>query len=242
MFFKAARRIARDRYGQLKQTTMRKIIITILTIVFSIPVFGQNHFFGLKGGMSWTNVNSTNFISNNDNRTGFNGGLTYEYHLNTKFNLGMDLLYVQKGFTNDIVFTDDTGNPTGEKATSEFNYDYLSFPIKGGLVIGDRISGFINLGLVPSVLIDAKTIEPAIEGIMDKTTYDVTDKVTGFDLGGLIEIGGNYKLKERFLIFTSVAFQHSFTGITNENYFSNGKARHYGMTLSIGLKYALKKE
>ena len=152
---------------------MRKII-TVLTIVFSIPVFGQNHFIGLKGGMNKTNVNSTNFISNNGNRNGFNGGLTYEYRLNKKFNLGIEILYGQKGFTNDIFLTDETGNVTGEKATSEFNYNYLSFPIKGGFVLGGRISGFINFGFVPSFLINAKTIEPAIEGIMDKNTYDVT--------------------------------------------------------------------
>lgn len=30
--------------------------------------------------------------------------------------------------------------------------------------------------------------------------------------------------------------------ITNENYFPNGKAKHYGITLSTGLEYALKKE
>lgn len=220
---------------------MRKII-TVLFIVLSVPVFGQNHFIGVKGGMNWTNVNSSNFISNNDNHTGFNGGLTYEYHLNEKFDLGIDLLYVQKGFTNDMIFTDETGNPTGEYATSVFDYDYLSFPIKGGLVFGDKISGFINFGLVPSILIDAKIIEPAIEGIMEETTYDITDKVTGFDFGGLIEIGGNYKFKERFYLYTSFAYQHSFTSITNENYFPKGKARHYGMIVSIGLKYALKKE
>jgi len=217
-------------------------LIAVLTILISTPAFGQNHFMGLKGGISWTNVNSANFHDNNDNWTGFNGGLTYEYHMNKKFNLGMDFLYFQKGFTNDIVFLDEFGNPTGKKVTSEFNYDYLSFPIKGGFVIGDKISGFINLGLVPSVLIDAKTIQPAIEGIMDKTTYDVTDEVTDYDLGGMIEIGGNYKFKDRVLLFASFAYQHSFASITNENYFSNGKARHYGMTLSIGLKYALKEE
>ena len=224
-----------------KRQTMRKII-TVLILVISIPVFGQNHFIGLKSGMSWTNVNSSNFIGNNDNRTGFNGGLTYEYHLNTKFNLGMDMLYSQKGFTNDIVFTDETGNPTGEKATSEFNYDYLSFPIKGGLVLGDKISGFVNLGFVPSVLIDAKTIEPAIEGFRDKTTYDVTDRVTEFDFGGLIEIGGIYKVKESFLLFASFSYQQSFMTISNSDYFSASKIKHYGMTMSIGLKYALKKE
>ena len=108
---------------------MRKII-TVLMIVISIPTFGQDHFIGLRGGINWTNVNSSNFISNNDNRTGFNSGLTYQYYLSERFSLGIDLLYFQRGFTS----------------------------------------------------------------------------------------------------------------ITNDNYLSNATVRHYGMVLSIGLKYALKKE
>ncbi len=219
---------ADSRYGQLKQKTMRKII-TLLIVLFAVPVFGQNHFIGLKGGINWTNVIADNFLSDNDYRNGFVGGLTYEYEFKKKFHIGLDLVYAQKGFNNDIIFTDENGNPIGEKATSGFYYDYLSLPIKGGFSLGNNFAGFLNLGIVPSLLINAETIIP-------------TDKVTKFDFGGLIEIGRSYKFKERFLLFTSVAYQQSFTVITNEDYFSNGKAKHYGMTLSIGLKYALKKE
>jgi hypothetical protein len=220
---------------------MRKIL-TVLTIFISIQTYGQNHFLGMQGGINLTNVNSSNFMSNNDNRTGFNGGLTYQYYLNERFNLGIDLLYFQRGFTNDIVFTDEFGNPTGESATSEFNYDYLSLPLKGGIVIGDKFSGFANLGIIPSFLLDAKTITPAIEGFQEETTNNVTDRVTKFDMGGLVEIGANYKITPDFLLSATFGYQHSFTSITNDNYFSNGEVRHCGMVLSIGLKYALKKE
>lgn len=220
-------------------------IITVFTIVNSIiiiPVFGQNHFIGLQGGINLTNVNSSNFSSNNDNRTSFNSGLTYQYFLNEKFNLGIDLLYFQRGFTNDIVYTDESGNPTGESATSEFNYDYLSLPLKGGIVIGDKISGFANLGIIPSFLLDAKTTTPAIEGFQEETTNNVTDRVTKFDLGGLVEIGACYKITPDFLLSATFGYQHSFTSITNDNYFSYAEVRNYGMIWSIGLKYALKKE
>ena len=220
---------------------MRKIL-TALILISTVPVFGQNHLVGLKGGINWTNVNSSNFISNNDYRAGFNGGLTYEYRLNSHFNLEIDFFYFQKGFTNDIIFTDEFGNPTGEKATTVFNYDYLSVPIKGGFLIGNKISGFANIGIVSSILINAETVEPKIEGVVDEKTTNVTDLVTKFDFGGLIEIGGQYKFGERFLIFTSFIYQYSFTTISNDNYFKNSKIRHYGMSLSAGLKYVLKKE
>lgn len=220
---------------------MRKVI-TILIIMISIPAFSQNHFFGIKGGVNLTNVNSTNFIKNNDYRTGYNSGLTYEYKLNDRYNLGVDLLYFQKGFTDDIIFTDEFGNTIGEKATSKFNYDYLSLPLRGGIEIGDKFSAFANLGIVPSLLVDAKTIIPGLEGYAEETTYDVKDGIKKFDLGGLVEIGASYNLTTDFLLSATIGYQHSFTSIATDNYFSDSEIRHYGMALSIGLKYALKKE
>jgi hypothetical protein len=217
---------------------MRKLIVALI-LISTIPVFGQNHIIGLKGGVSLTNIHSSNFLSKVDNLTGFNGGLSYEYRFENHFNLGIDFLYFQKGFTNDIIFTDDYGIPTGEKATSYFKYDYLSLPVKGGFFIGDKISGFLNIGLVPSILINAKTTAPGIIGSDYEETNEVTDIVKKLDFGGLIEIGGSYKFGDKFLIFTSFAYQQSFMSITNTDYFSSSSIKHYGMTMSIGLKYIL---
>lgn len=217
---------------------MRKII-PVLLILFAIPAFGQNHFIGLKGGVNWTNVISENFLNNNDYKNGFVGGLAYEYEFKKKFHIGLDLVYAQKGFKNDVVFTDMYGNPIGEKVTSHFNYDYLSLPLKAGFSLGNSFAGFLNIGVVPSLLINAKTIMSQFNNPNDNTV-DVTDKVTKFDFGGIVEIGGSYKFRERFLLFTSFAYQQSFMTFTNENYFSNGRARHFGMMLSVGFKYVLK--
>lgn len=220
---------------------MRKILIVIISLS-SLPVFGQNHFVGLKNGINWANVNSSNFLNDNDNRRGYTGGLTYQYSLNEKFNLGLDLLYSQRGFTNDIVFTNEFGTPTGERATVNFDYDYLAIPLKGGIVIGDTFSGFANLGIVPSILLDATTTTPAIEGFQERTTINITDRVNKFDLAGLAEIGANYPINSNFLLSASLGYQHSFTSITNDNYFSGSEIRHYEIVLSFGIKYALKKE
>ena len=215
-----------------------KNLTLIMLLIFPLPVVGQNHFLGLKGGVNWTNATST-FLVDNNNRTGFSGGLTYEYRLKKHFIIGADLLYLQNGFTNDITFTDKNGNPIGEKGRSDFNYDYISFPLKGGFIMGNRIEGFVNLGIVPSILIDAKTVVPTFDG---HETFNVTDRVTKFDFGGLIEIGGNFKFNDRLFLLTSLTYQHSFTTLTNPDYFADDKITLYGMTLSIGLKYALAKE
>ena len=197
-----------------------KQITTLLIVLSTIPVFGQNHFIGLKGGINWTNTISTSFIGNNEFRNGITAGVTYDYKFKKKFHLGLDLVYAEKGFKNDIIFTDDTGDPIGEKSTSDFNYDYLSLPIKGGFTVGNNFAGFLNLGIIPSWLIKSEMIISTSDH--DREAFDVTDNVTKFDFGGLIEIGMSYKFQERFLLFTSFTYQQSFISITNENYFSNG--------------------
>jgi hypothetical protein len=218
---------------------MKKIYLALL-LLSTIPAFGQNQLIGLKGGVSFTNVFSEDFLSENDFRNGFMTGLTYEHKLKNKFSIELEISYFQKGFRNDIIFTDVNGSPTGEKHTSVFNYDYLSLPIKGGYSIGNKISGFINLGIVPSFLVNARAEIPAI-GTLPEEKVNITDRVTSFDFGGLAEIGLSYKLQEQFLIFTSVSYQQSFLSITNDDYFKESKAMHYGMTIAIGVKYALKK-
>jgi hypothetical protein len=103
-----------------------------------LKVAGQNHLIGVKGGVNSTNITSSNFISQSDSRTGPTAGLTYEFLFKKHFSIGADLIYNQRGFTNDLVFTDNLGNPTGEKYTTTFDYDYVSLPIKTGFNIGTK--------------------------------------------------------------------------------------------------------
>lgn len=215
-----------------------KKIIALVFILSSIPVFGQNHFIGLKGGINLTNIVSDNFLSKSGFRNGFTGGFTYEYQFENKFNVGLDFLYAQKGFTYDLIFTDELGNQFGPGLRTQYNHDYFSLPIKGGYSIGRDFKGFLNLGVVPSFLISAQEIVPGI-GSVNGSFFDVSNGVRKFDFGGLIEIGGNYQLEERFSLFASVAYQQSFTSIIEGDSNSSWSARHHGMTVSAGIKYAL---
>lgn len=219
---------------------MRQIII-IITIFLSTQVSGQNHFIGIQCGVNWTNVITDDFLPDRENRIGFNGGLAYEYHFDGPLFLGTALIYAQKGFTNELQFTDEFGN-TISTETFEFNYDYVSIPIKIGVQFGNQFSVFGSLALVPSILVNAETIEPAIEGVQEKQVNDITDRVTTFDFSGIVEIGAKLDLSERSNLFTSVGYQRSFSTITNEDYFADENIFHQGIIISLGLKYAIKKE
>lgn len=223
---------------------MKNTLLIILAIS-TLKVAGQNHFLGVKGGANSTNITSINFSSQNDARTGLTAGLTYEFLIKKHFSIGADLIYNQRGFTDDLIFTDNLGNPTFEKYKIKFNYDYISLPVKTGFNIGTKLFGFTNIGVIPSLLVDAKTIAPTFDTdgkLTGKETFDVTNQVSKFDFAGLVEIGGGYKLNGRYWLFTSLSYQYSLTTITNSDYFANSKIRHNGMNLTIGLKCALTKE
>jgi len=215
---------------------------SILTLLIAFPVFSQNHFIGIKGGINWTDVQRTNLPVNNGARQGFHSGLTYQYSLTKNHNIGLDFLYFQKGFSNKFIFTDESGNPTGENASFWYNYDYLSFPITWGYEIGDQFSAFANVGIVPAYLINANVITPEIEGIVEGGTNYTTDKVNRFDLGAMLEMGAKYRILPQLLVKASFGIHHGITSVTNVDYFKNSEIRHKGMRFSIGVMYGLKRE
>jgi len=153
------------------------------------------------------------------------------------------IIYNQRGFTEDFDI-----NFGLDRGLCKFNYDYLSFPVKIGLNRGRKIYGFLNTGLIPSILINAWATEPYYSNheYSGMETTNVKSKVTKFDIAGLVEIGGGYKFKDKYLLFTSFVFQRNFTKITNADYYSlshsTGSERHYGFTLTLGLKCALTKK
>lgn len=222
---------------------MKRTIIIILTLT-TLNVVGQNHFIGIKGSTNWTNISSSNIFNETDYRSGLSGGLTYEYLFKTHLSLGADFIYNQRGFSDNIILIDMFGNSTGEKAKYKYNYDYLSIPIKTGYNIGNTLYSFANIGLIPSLLVNAKTISDEINTdgkVVDSYISDLTDKVTKFDLAGLLEIGGGYKFKNGYWLYSSIGYQQSFTTITNSEYFANSKIRHNGIIITVGIKYALTK-
>jgi hypothetical protein len=219
---------------------MKKFLLLLLTIT-TLTVNGQYSLLGLKGGGKLSNTTSSIFKDHN-NRTGIVIGLTFDYIIKNNFSAGIDINYNQRGFTTNAVLTDDYGNPIG-KTNTKFYYDYITLPLKAGYIFGKTIYGFASIGFTTSLLIDAKHIESAnLNGtIISDENINVTDKVNKLDFGGLAEVGGGYKIKERYWLFMSLSFDKSFSTISNSDYFADSKIRHYGMSLNLGLRYKLTK-
>ncbi|MDR2145810.1 MAG: PorT family protein [Tannerella sp.] len=224
--------------------TTKKIFLLLLTFT-SITVNGQNHFWGVKSGVNYTNITAKNAFGDEDFRTGLIVGITYDYFFRKHFSIGADVVYNQRGSMPNIIYDDNSGSPTGQKGIFKLNYDYVTVPLKVGYNYGTTFYRFANIGLTPSILVDAKTFIPSIvpaETVLPAEIHNVKNRVNQFDIGGFVEIGGGYKFQNRLWGFLSFSYQHSLTTFTNLDYFANIQARHYGISVNLGLKYALSGE
>jgi len=221
---------------------MKKLLL-IICLLFTSLIVAQEHFIGIKGGTSWTDVNTRNVFfgrpGSEEMRNGFNAGIAYEYHMDNRFNIGVDLLYSERGFSQFIDQTDGNGTPLPGVQNTEYNFDYLVVPIKGGVSFGNKLSGIANVGLTPAILISSFVISPEVPGLREEQRRKLTNLAARFDIGVIFEVGGDYEIVDGIHIFSTVGYQTSFTSLTTDEFAANGEARHYGIQLFLGAKYQL---
>jgi hypothetical protein len=112
-----------------------------------------------------------------------------------------------------------------------------------GYEMGGKLKIIPRIGIIPSVLIQAKMITPKFDShgnVTGHETIDAGDFVSKFDFGGLIELGFERSLSDKLLLCPSLTYKHSITTFSNADYFDGGKMRHYGLSIAVGLKYQLK--
>ncbi|WMJ72191.1 porin family protein [Cytophagaceae bacterium ABcell3] len=220
---------------------MKYFLLGVL-VAIALEATAQNQFIGIKGGVNHTNVNFRDLDAQPNFRTGVSAGMTYEYLLTDRFSLGVDLIYNQRGYTEDIILTDWNGNMLIHDLI-RYNIDYASIPIKVGFNTGNKLYAFTNVGLIPSFLVSATLVEPRFTSQWGqvRTTgtdrHNITSELANFDLAGFAELGAGYKYMNNYWLFTSFSYQTSFNSFANPKHHQGNRITHYGMTLSVGMKY-----
>lgn len=223
---------------------MKKLIL-FLFIVSSITTSGQDKLVGLQAGINMTNISKQRFDSNTNSQTGLHVELNYENQLTKHFSFSTGLLYTQYGFDIPVQRFDNVGNPLSDGYAWTYRFDYLKVPIKVGWHFGNSIYGFGNIGFAPGVIMYAETYKPSFSGPIfsdPEETIIETSNVRRYDVSGLAELGGGYKLNEQFRIFGLLGFQHSLTTFSTPFYFNPSNLWHYGFSFSVGAKYKLAKK
>ena len=219
---------------------MRQTLIFLFILISSVA-FGQKHLIGIQGGLSFTNFTSKESFENTSRRTGFIGGVTYDFMLTEKYRIGVDILYSQQGVKDKFILTNDNDVFIGEEKT-EMNYDYLSLPIKFGYELGEKIKMIPKIGVVPAFVLKAEITTPTFDGngiVTGKETIDHIDYVSKFDFGGIVELGIETDLTKNIIFCSNLNYKHSLTTFSNSDYFEGQNMRHYGFSIAVGLKYKL---
>lgn len=221
-----------------------KHTLFIAFLIITLDVAGQKHFVGGQGGVNITNILPYQEIES-EYKTGISSGLSYDLLLKKHFSLGTGLLYNQRGFIHDLVYTDENADSLGI-VTNVFSYNYISLPIKTGLTLGNKLNAFFNIGVMPSFLVNANQKAPQLNNdgtIRDKITIEENSSIRKFDLAGLAELGVSYKFFNSYCLFTACTYQQSLTAVRNSAFFSDrSDLRHRGWMLTLGMRYQLSKE
>lgn len=222
----------------IKSARAASLLLAIAALLLITQVSGQNHYIGVKAGYISSNISSSEDVMEDTKaRNGLVAGLNYEYNFLKFFSAGAEVLYEQRGWNQEIIYTNEIGLEIGE-GTIEYNYDYVSIPLKAGVILGNRLSVYANLGVVNSFSLSSEVTIPYPDGSYSKE--DMTEHVNTYDIAGLIDLGGSLKFAGRFKIYLNLNYQHSFSAF-NIAYFSNTELRHYSFSATTGLKYALRK-
>jgi hypothetical protein len=219
---------------------MKKILIIIL-VCTTYKSYGQNHFVGAEAGIHWASIASKDFIEKPNYKTGFTGGLSYEYFLNKNVSVSAGIAYNSRGYATKVM-ADTAGNLLEKEVKAKNKFDYVTLPLKLGFSYGKKLFGFGKVGIIPAILLSAQTITPLIDvngNIIENQTEKFTNKVRKMDIAGIVEIGGGYNITDRCRVKVSLSYQHSFSSLTTDNYFPNSAIRNRGITLALGLAWAI---
>lgn len=225
---------------------MKALFVTLM-MCMALSSRAEKQLVGIKGGILSANVQSDGLFEGADNRLGVNSGFTFDYFLNDRWSVGAELLYQGRGMTEYTPVTDNLGVQSQESYPIKFRYDYVCLPLKVTASTGKKLYGFASVGLTPGVLLSATMMVPVLythpkvySTYVGEEKRVATEYVRKFDLGGMIEAGGGYKIRKRYWVYGAVGYQQSFTSFAGDQYFKGQRLQHHGWTATIGLKVGLK--
>jgi hypothetical protein len=200
-------------------------------------------YIGPSIGINLSGIRERDFLADHKRRLGPRMGIQLEKKWDKGQSLALEFLMQKKGYRHNITFTDEEGKPTGESATLDFEANYISLPIKGGINLFENLGAYINIGVVPSLLLSSQleTPEIVVDGltVLPAEVVEMNDKLNKFDLAVLAELGYNIRYQV-FLFNFNLAYDRSLTRFNNYEYFPEAKAWHTTLSASVGLKYRLK--
>ncbi len=227
---------------------MKKTIFTIGLITITLFANAQKVSIGPTAGLGdkWID----NFKGDTKFGISWNAGVSFIYSKKRHFSLGIDMKYSREGNKSSY----QTPGPADGliTVTNTINSNYLRIPVKLIYYFGKErnlIRPKISAGPDFGFFLNGKNIAD-FEDYKLKSDIDIK----GFDVGGIVTAGLNFKLANSASLNTDVVYYNGFTNIAkkyNDNlnmamqinpFPDNRKYYNRNVQLNIGLLIALKKK
>ena len=119
----------------------------------------------------------------------------------------------------------------------EYHYEFISFPLLCGIQYGDQTYGFVQLGLAPSLLMQAKmSVSSETIGVRE---FNAKELATSYDITGLLKAGIGKQWSE-WGIYAVVHFYRSMVSISNDEYYMDTHMRLWRRGVFLGVRYQLR--
>ena len=211
------------------------IIIIILAFAEHLS-FSQQHLLGVEGGVTISSINSREGSIDPKSRTYYNLGISYELRTISKYSFKFEIKFKKQGFSHEVYLFSPEGVSLGKYNMID-NYNYLSFPIKVGYSVGNKLLFIPSIGLNPSYLIKAEESRPLY--FESGEWLNIYDRVRHFDIGGIFDLQLSYLITQHLEIKSNLSFSHSFINSDIDRYAS--RIMHKGLLFSLGINYRLHK-
>jgi Outer membrane protein beta-barrel domain len=224
-----------------------KIVLTILFSISTLTSFSQYHYLGIKGGVLFSKLNPDYEYKDNSLKASFTSGITYDLQFENEFVLGAEILFSQyrTETKNSFIIPDIAYNFI---YTGEYSFSYISVPIKVGFnKFRSKTSGFINIGVIPSFLTNAKS---KISSNVYQETVDIKSDVNTFDIALHFEFGIGFQLNENIVLYLSNSYQQGLKNIVKSDFdfpqdyspvpILENPLKRFGISFTLGLKYMMK--
>ncbi|MFK7783966.1 MAG: hypothetical protein AB8B56_02560 [Crocinitomicaceae bacterium] len=210
---------------------------TFLTLLGTTLLFSssaQTHLLGIEAGPTFAQTVREDVDYYNTLNAGSVGAF-YEYkkkNFTSTFGLG----YLNKGFKQELIYTDEIGTVLGEGAVERVRHNYLSVSEIVGIEFGEnKYFGFTGIGLRASVYSNTIVSSQSFS-LNDGTTVEgykwELDYLNLIDLSALARVGAGIRTEKGNIFYISGSYDFGLTNTLE----SETPARHRNISLLLGFK------
>jgi hypothetical protein len=216
------------------------LILILLSLVVTCPLFGQKFYLGALSGINFPNTHSKipdlKDLDKENRKQTMIYGIGLLYSVNNYINLRSEVFYEERGWRVKSAFTVNVGTGVSDKSKIDYFYPFITLPLLLEGKIGKKWQFFINSGINASLRIGGRTITE--NGDIPLVFIFPEDKKPTFDYAWVGGSGLRAKLNKKVFIQIESRYYYSWTPI-GVGYSYDSVIKHKGFLFSIAGYYGL---